>query len=334
MCAQGYCYVNYSTPAAAAAAQQDLNGIEYPPGSGFRLKVMYAEIMTGANSSTTTNAHSSMSNGSSTAALLRSSSSRSSLSAGGPTSSGTLGAMLRANSGSFNAQGAMYHSGSSNALAAAASGGSFPGVHLHGAQVVSAGPAPLSAVTPFKAAGSTAGSSALLSPVGSSDPHSSSSTVPVMPGLGSAGVLGSTGPSPSASPLCDPQVQYHQQQHQQQQSDVARVTDRLSSLSLPNMSAPSPQNPLGSIGSEHSNDLAVAAAAAAAAQHYSDLKAATGGALPNTGGLKVPVEGGRLKKAVSCGAWATAGAGFEQWVDKACGCCSLAQRPVATQKHQ
>jgi hypothetical protein len=193
--------------------------------------------------------------------------------------------MLRANSGSFTAQGG-YHSGSSNALAAAAaSGGSFPGGHhLHGAQVVSAGPAPLSAVTPVTVAGSTAGSSALLSPVGSSDPHSSSSTAPVMPGLGSAGVLGSTGPSPSASPLCDPQVHYHHQQHQQQQSDIARVTDRLSSLSLPNMSAPSPQNPLGSIGSEHSNDLAVAAAAAAAAQHYSDLKAATGGALPNTGG--------------------------------------------------
>lgn len=44
---QGYCYVNYSTPAAAAAAQADLNGVEYPVGSGFRLKVMYAEIMTG-----------------------------------------------------------------------------------------------------------------------------------------------------------------------------------------------------------------------------------------------------------------------------------------------
>lgn len=46
-CLQGYCYVNYSTPAAAAAAQADLNGVEYPVGSGFRLKVMYAEIMTG-----------------------------------------------------------------------------------------------------------------------------------------------------------------------------------------------------------------------------------------------------------------------------------------------
>jgi hypothetical protein len=44
---QGYCYVNYSTPAAAAAAQADLNGVEYPVGSGFRLKVMYAEIMIG-----------------------------------------------------------------------------------------------------------------------------------------------------------------------------------------------------------------------------------------------------------------------------------------------
>lgn len=50
-CLQGYCYVNYSTPAAAAAAQADLNGVEYPVGSGFRLKVMYAEIMTGEASS-------------------------------------------------------------------------------------------------------------------------------------------------------------------------------------------------------------------------------------------------------------------------------------------
>lgn len=154
-------------------------------------------------------------------------------------------------------------------------------------QVVSAGPAPLSAGTPMSAmaaataGGSTAGSSALLSPAGS-DPNSSSSTAPAaMGGMG----LGSAGPSPAASPLCDPQTQgghYHQQQ-QQQQSDITRVTDRLSSLSLPNMSAPSPQHGLSSIGSEHSNDLAVAAAAAAAAQHYSDLKAASGSNISNTG---------------------------------------------------
>jgi hypothetical protein len=97
-------------------------------------------------------------------------------------------------------------------------------------------------------------------------------------------MLSSTGPSPSASPLCDPHTHqaYHQQQ-QQQQNDIARVTDRLSSLSLPNMSAPSPQHPLNSIGSEHSNDFAVAAAAAAAAQHYSDLKAASGSNMQNAG---------------------------------------------------
>jgi hypothetical protein len=95
-------------------------------------------------------------------------------------------------------------------------------------------------------------------------------------------MMGSTGPSPSASPLCDP---YTQQAYHQQQNDIARVTDRLSSLSLPNMSAPSPQHPLNSIGSEHSNDLAVAAAAAAAAQHYSDLKAASGSNMQNAGVL-------------------------------------------------
>jgi hypothetical protein len=76
---------------------------------------------------------------------------------------------------------------------------------------------------------------------------------------------------------------YHQQH--QQQNDLAMVTDRLSSLSLPNMGAPSPQHGLNSIGSENSKDLAVAAAAAAAAQHYSDLKAAaSGGTISNTGG--------------------------------------------------
>ena len=135
------------------------------------------------------------------------------------------------------------------------------------------------------AAGSTAGSSALLSPAGSV-PNSSSSTAPA--GMG-GGLMGSAGPSPAASPLCVPQAQqaaYHhhqQQQQQQQQSDIARVTDRLSSLSLPNMSAPSPQHTLSSIGSEHSNDLAVAAAAAAAAQHYSDLKANSAASLSNSG---------------------------------------------------
>jgi hypothetical protein len=82
---------------------------------------------------------------------------------------------------------------------------------------------------------------------------------------------------------------YHQQH--QQQNDLARVTDRLSSLSLPNMGAPSPG--LNSIGSEHSKDLAVAAAAAAAAQHYSDLKAAaSGGTISNTGGWDMLAESG------------------------------------------
>ncbi len=40
---KGYAYVNYTTPAAAGAAQAQLNGIEYPPGTGSRLKVLFAE---------------------------------------------------------------------------------------------------------------------------------------------------------------------------------------------------------------------------------------------------------------------------------------------------
>ncbi|KAL4539612.1 hypothetical protein Ndes2437B_g02024 [Nannochloris sp. 'desiccata'] len=40
---KGYAYVNYITPAAAGAAQAQLNGIEYPPGTGSRLKVLFAE---------------------------------------------------------------------------------------------------------------------------------------------------------------------------------------------------------------------------------------------------------------------------------------------------
>lgn len=265
--------MNYSTPAAAAAALSDLNGVEYPQGSGFRLKVMYAEIMTGSN-----NSSNSANGGSNTAAaLLRSSSSRGSLSA--HQGSAPLGAIMRASSGNLS----MGHGqgGSSGALAAGGAGGL--GGALHAAHVVSAGPAPaMSVVTPIGTAVgpgvSAAGSSAaLLSPAGS-DPHSSSSTAPAT----LSGHLNSTGPSPAASPLCDPhsqQMAYHHQQ--QQQNDIARVTDRLSSLSLPNMSAPSPQHHLGSIGSEHSNDLAVAAAAA---QHYSDLKAASGANMAGTGG--------------------------------------------------
>jgi len=40
---KGYCYINYSTPEAAAAAIEHLNGIEFPPHSSHRIKVMYAE---------------------------------------------------------------------------------------------------------------------------------------------------------------------------------------------------------------------------------------------------------------------------------------------------
>lgn len=40
---QGYCYVNYSTPAAASSAIQQFNGIEFPPGGGQKMKVLPAE---------------------------------------------------------------------------------------------------------------------------------------------------------------------------------------------------------------------------------------------------------------------------------------------------
>jgi RNA recognition motif-containing protein len=36
---KGFCYVNYSTPEAAIQAMEQLNGFEYPPHSGHRLKV-------------------------------------------------------------------------------------------------------------------------------------------------------------------------------------------------------------------------------------------------------------------------------------------------------
>ncbi len=40
---KGFCYVNYSTPDSAALAVQQLNGAEFPPHSGHRIKVMFAE---------------------------------------------------------------------------------------------------------------------------------------------------------------------------------------------------------------------------------------------------------------------------------------------------
>lgn len=36
---KGFCYVNYSSRKAAAIALDTLNGIEWPPASGTRLKV-------------------------------------------------------------------------------------------------------------------------------------------------------------------------------------------------------------------------------------------------------------------------------------------------------
>ncbi|PSC73543.1 RNA-binding 45 isoform B [Micractinium conductrix] len=40
---KGYAYVSYLAPEAAAAAAAQLNGIDFPPQSGYKLKVMYAE---------------------------------------------------------------------------------------------------------------------------------------------------------------------------------------------------------------------------------------------------------------------------------------------------
>lgn len=35
---QGFCYVKYTSPESAAAAIENLDGIEYPHGSGMKLK--------------------------------------------------------------------------------------------------------------------------------------------------------------------------------------------------------------------------------------------------------------------------------------------------------
>lgn len=50
---KGYAYVSYTTPEAAAAAQMQLNGLEYPLGSGYRLKVMFAEPLGAATTQRT-----------------------------------------------------------------------------------------------------------------------------------------------------------------------------------------------------------------------------------------------------------------------------------------
>lgn len=39
VCVQGFCYVYYASADAAAAAMDHLNGAEFPPSSGHRLKV-------------------------------------------------------------------------------------------------------------------------------------------------------------------------------------------------------------------------------------------------------------------------------------------------------
>lgn len=39
---QGFCYVKYSSPEVATTVIENLDGIEYPQGSGLRLKVIVA----------------------------------------------------------------------------------------------------------------------------------------------------------------------------------------------------------------------------------------------------------------------------------------------------
>ena len=38
---KGFCYVNYTSQAAAAAAMETLNGLEFPPHCGQRMKVRH-----------------------------------------------------------------------------------------------------------------------------------------------------------------------------------------------------------------------------------------------------------------------------------------------------
>ena len=42
--AQGFCYVYYANAEGAAAALERLNGVEFPPHSGHRLKVRWTSV--------------------------------------------------------------------------------------------------------------------------------------------------------------------------------------------------------------------------------------------------------------------------------------------------
>jgi hypothetical protein len=270
---QGYCYVNYSTPNAAAAAVNELNGIEFPVGSGFRLKVMYAEIMTGAGgagSSSGSNA------AAAAAAMMRSSSSRSSLRT---PSAGQLGSLTRGGSGGL----AQQHSSSSGTLVPQ---GSMGGLGSIGSQLGAPGSGAGSASGP----NSTGGGISMGGGIPPSGAVPGSAAAAGLVGAGSGGTpvpvgMGSRGPSPAATPMGGPH-QHHQHQHQQQGitcSDVGHVADSLSSMSLPCMTGPNAG--LGSMGSLASDPGSEAAAAAAAAAHHFDHLQASAAAAHVGGGV-------------------------------------------------
>jgi RNA recognition motif-containing protein len=263
---KGYCYVNYSTPAAAAAAVADLNGLEYPPGSGCRLKVMFAEIMTGGGgggAGVYANAAHSGSNNN-MVAMLRSGSlgSAGRLASYGAAGVPLMGSLVRNGSSGNNL--AMHQACSSSS----SSGGmhSTPG----SSSMTSAGPHAAN-ITPM------GGSSSLLSPA--SDPQSARTTAGSGTNNDHVLLRGSRGPSPAATPGSISQQQ-QQQQQQLQHAELMRVTDTLSSLSLPHMGAPSPQQQQAALGRQHSSDVAGQAAGAPPAvqqQCAPELSAAAGG---------------------------------------------------------
>jgi hypothetical protein len=47
---KGFCFVNFSTAESAELAKKALNGIEFPPGSGKPMKVLYSEVLKTSNS--------------------------------------------------------------------------------------------------------------------------------------------------------------------------------------------------------------------------------------------------------------------------------------------
>ncbi|KAF8057626.1 svkA [Scenedesmus sp. PABB004] len=205
---KGYCYVNYSTPAAAAAAVAELNGIEFPLGSGYRLKVMYAEIMTGGGGgggSGGSGSGSAPGGAGPGGGLLRSSSSRGSLRT---PSAGQLGALARAGSGplasahsSGSALGAVG-SGPPPAGPGAPGGGGAPG----SGPSSTGGGLPPGAATPGPALGGSRGPSPAATPLGGAGSVSGSELAAVADGLSSMSLpaLPGAGPAPLGSMGSDP----------------------------------------------------------------------------------------------------------------------------------